>query len=117
MTDEPGPLNLAHPPRKGKDVITIRRFLPAIPCTPRRPAVSTALIARIAAGRLAGQASARTATPTANPVVAAMTGTTSAAPEPPAATPGNAPKPGAGKRVEAAKPASGANAGSTPAAP
>ncbi len=94
----------------------MRRFLPAMACTPRRAAVSTALIAGIAAGPLAGHASRHTATPTANPVVAAMTGT-SPAPEAPAGTPANAPKPtGKGKQVEAAKGASH-NTGATPAAP
>jgi hypothetical protein len=54
--------------------MTIRRFLPAFANTPRRAAVSTALIAGIAAGPLAGHAAAHTARPTANPVVAAVTG-------------------------------------------
>ena len=94
---------------------TMRRFLPAIACTPRRAVVSTALIAGIAAGPLAGHASAHTATPTANPVVAAVTGTTPPAPEAPAATPGSAPKPaGTGRNAEAAKPASPAAAAPAP---
>jgi hypothetical protein len=97
----------------------MRRFLPAIACTPRRAAVSSALIAGIAAGPLAGHATGHTAAPTANPVVAAVTGATSPAPEAPAATPGNAPKPaGTGRQDEAAaKPASQAPASSTAAAP
>jgi hypothetical protein len=74
MTDKPGPLNLATPPGKDLDVMDIRRFLPAFANTPRRAAVSTALIAGIAAGPLAGHASAHTASPTANPVIAAVTG-------------------------------------------
>ncbi len=57
-------------------MISIRRFLPACANTPRRAAVSTALIAGLAAGPLAGHAATHTASPTANPVVAAMTGTT-----------------------------------------
>ena len=96
----------------------MRRFLPAIACTPRRAVVSTALIAGIAAGPLAGHASARTATPTANPVVAAVTRTTAPAPEAPAVEPGSAPKPtGRGKHVEPAKPASPAEANAAAAAP
>lgn len=55
-------------------MITMRRFLPAIANTPRRAAISSALIAGIAAGPLAGHASNHTAAPTANPVVAAFTG-------------------------------------------
>jgi hypothetical protein len=113
MSDGRGPLNLAPPTERETDVITIRRFLPAIACTPRRAAISTALIAGIAAGPLAGHASGRTATPTANPVVAAMTGATSPAPEAPAVEPGNAPtSTGTGKRVAAGKPASPAPANS-----
>ena len=93
----------------------MRRFLPAIACTPRRAAVSTALIAGVAAGPLAGHASAHTATPTANPVVAAVTGTTSPAPEAPAVRPGNTAKPaGKGKPAEAAKAGSPASAAPAP---
>ena len=96
----------------------MRRFLPAIACTPRRAAVSTALIAGIAAGPLAGHASGHTATPTANPVVAAMTGATSPAPEAPAVEPGNAPtSTGNGKRAEAAKAGSPAASSAAPAPP
>lgn len=51
---------------------SIRRFLPAIASTPRRMVISTVLIAGLAAGPLAGHAEARTATPTANPVLAAV---------------------------------------------
>jgi hypothetical protein len=57
-------------------VTSLRRFLPAIASTPRRMAVSTVLIAGLAAGPLAGHAEARTATPTANPVLAAVIDTT-----------------------------------------
>jgi hypothetical protein len=60
--------------------MTIRRFLPAFASTPRRAAVSTALIAGLAAGPLAGHGASHAARPTANPVVAAVTGTT--APKP-----------------------------------
>ena len=66
----------------------IRRFLPAFANTPRRAAVSTALIAGIAAGPLAGHAGSHTARPTANPVVAAVTGAGTAQPA------------GAGKTIE-----------------
>jgi hypothetical protein len=65
-------------------VLTMRRFLPAIANTPRRAAISTALIAGLAAGPLAGhgtgtRAATPAATPTANPVVAAVTGAPAAA--------------------------------------
>jgi len=86
MTDKPRPLNLATPPGKDLDVMDIRRFLPAFANTPRRAAVSTALIAGIAAGPLAGHAGTHTARPTANPVIAAVTGANTAQP---AAVPAN----------------------------
>jgi hypothetical protein len=60
-------------------VITMRRLLPAFVSTPRRAAVSTVLIAGIAAG-LAGHADANTGKPTANPIVAAITFTHPKAP-------------------------------------
>jgi hypothetical protein len=84
-------------------MITMRRFLPAIANTPRRAAISSALIAGIAAGPLAGHASNHTATPTANPVVAAFTGASA-----PAQSAAEAPAEKAGDRVKtgAAKPAS-----------
>jgi hypothetical protein len=79
----------------------MRRFLPAIVNNPRRAAISTVLIAGIAAGPLAGHAGTNTGTPTANPLVAAVTGTQAKTPTlqwgpvvPPAAT---------GKAVEAAQ--------------
>jgi hypothetical protein len=89
-------------------VLTLHRFLPAIANSPRRAAVSTALIAGLAAGPLAGHAGMRTATPTANPVVAAVTGSPAASPPaaPLAVKPGDAPKPAsASKPADAAKPA------------
>jgi hypothetical protein len=117
MPDEPGPLNQAPPTERETDVITMRRFLPAIACTPRRAAISTALIAGIAAGPLAGHASGRTAAPTANPVVAAMTGT-SPAPEAPALEPGNAPKStGKGMAAKAGSPAASSAAPAPPTTP
>jgi hypothetical protein len=96
-------------------VLTIRRFLPAMANTPRRAAVSTALIAGLAAGPLAGHAGTRAAAaPTANPVVAAVTGTDAATPSAARATkPGDAPKP-AGSAATA-KPAAAAS--SAPASP
>ena len=51
---------------------TMRRFLPEFVSTPRRAAISTALIAGLAAG-VAGHAGADTGKPTANPIVAAVT--------------------------------------------
>jgi len=53
-------------------VTTMRRFLPEFVSTPRRAAISTALIAGLAAG-VAGHAGADTGKPTANPIVAAVT--------------------------------------------
>jgi hypothetical protein len=65
----------------------MRRFLPAIADTPRRAAISTALIAGLAAGPLTHHAGGtRTATPTANPVVAAVTGADAQATAPAART-------------------------------
>jgi hypothetical protein len=55
-------------------VITMRRLLPAFVNSPRRLAVSTVLVAGVAAGPLAGNASTDQS-PIANPVVAAITGT------------------------------------------
>jgi hypothetical protein len=120
MPDRAGSLDLAHPPDgRTPDVLTMRRFLPAIANTPRRAAVSTALIAGLAAGPLAGHAGTRAAAPTANPVVAAVTGTDavtrSAAP---ATKPGDAPKPvGSAAASKPAAPASSAPASPAPAAP
>jgi len=86
-------------------MITMRRFLPAIANTPRRAAISSALIAGIAAGPLAGHASNHTATPTANPVVAAFTGASAPA-QSAAEAPAGTAKAGDRANTSAAKPAS-----------
>jgi len=86
-------------------MITMRRFLPAIANTPRRAAISSALIAGIAAGPLAGHASNHTATPTANPVVAAFTGASAPA-QSAAEAPAGTAKAGDRVNTSAAKPTS-----------
>lgn len=72
---------------------SISRFLPAIASTPRRAAISAVLIAGLAAGPLAGHTDTHATTPTANPVLAAVIGTTTPQPaQPAAATPGSSRK-------------------------
>jgi hypothetical protein len=73
-------------------VTSIRRFLPAIASTPRRAAISAVLIAGLAAGPLAGHTGTHATTPTADPVLAAVIGTTPEPAQPAAATASSARK-------------------------
>jgi hypothetical protein len=70
----------------------MRRFLPAIASTPRRAAISAVLIASLAAGPLAGHTGTHATTPTANPVLAAVIGSTPEPAQPAPATAGSSRK-------------------------